>query len=337
MLALVAAAKVGDVAIFDRLVEAGADTSFWKPPLKTQLPTPRTPSSIALSSPIYAAVAHHQHSMLVALLARGFDPNVQPLISPNHAYTPLMACVIEQNADAFLELIRHELSQPNTRTPIYKLHFLHFVAARQSIRFLSLAMQHVSLSSAGLTALGQSMLHIACLPLMPESVNIYSEKSFISVHDVRDVNTPSLYLVHTSTDTRRSLAYCYWGGDKPVWPAGSPPDCNNPGSGDINAQWNAAAFQGEEFIGQLVATDSQDVLQPDYHGNNPLHYLASHRKLLERSIELLRQMPGGKEAWEICRNHWGFTAKEIYEDNKGANIELEKSFWPHTPQWDGTP
>ncbi|KAJ5777288.1 hypothetical protein N7520_000534 [Penicillium odoratum] len=91
---LVIAAGSGLVKIMDLLRATDADRSFWTAfPALEDLPEPPTPSSLALSSPIHAAISSASQGieMLHYLLQAGFNPNVLPLGDVCTSITPLMA------------------------------------------------------------------------------------------------------------------------------------------------------------------------------------------------------------------------------------------------------
>ncbi len=190
MPALVEAARNGSIEIFEQLMEAGADASFW---LKKQknLPNPPTPSSLSVSSPIHAALQSRDVQMLRFLLERGFDPNLMPLATPTRCFTPLMATLIYHEnfyEEAFDELAKQKEIDFDVRTPVYGVHVLHFAVATLNLELLRYVVHFIPLEKAGVTALGQNLLHIACLSPNSRAVNRESKAIFESIHETRNLH-----------------------------------------------------------------------------------------------------------------------------------------------------
>jgi ankyrin repeat protein len=90
MHSLVAAARQPSTQILDRLLRAGADALFWMSEESTEPDYPN-PSSLAVTTPLHAAIESGNISMIHHLLASGFDANIIATSTPCSGLTPLMA------------------------------------------------------------------------------------------------------------------------------------------------------------------------------------------------------------------------------------------------------
>ena len=194
MPAVIEAAQGDSVAIVDLLCDAGADTSFWKTH-SLELPMEATPSSLAISTPLHAAVWTRNSDMLDHLLKSGFCANAMPLANPTKCITPLMATIVycnPWNKEAFHRLLRDSGSAGlQMRTPVFNVHILHFAVARLDPELLRCVSGAFPLASAGVTALGHTLLHIACLPLNEQYVEMHSQAIYDSIHEMRSLSEES--------------------------------------------------------------------------------------------------------------------------------------------------
>ena len=191
--ALIAAAVKIDQTILKSLLDApGTDTSFWTTtPHPRCIPVEATPSSLAVTTPLHAAISARNFSALSVLLFCGFNPNVLPLAAPTRCISPAMATIVycdPWNADAYKTLKGHPLIDWNIRMPVYNVSILHFAVARLNLRLLQTVAADVPLFKAGITALGHTLLHIACLPLDESWVQIHSEPIYRSCHETRNLS-----------------------------------------------------------------------------------------------------------------------------------------------------
>ncbi|KAF4617025.1 hypothetical protein G7Y89_g15124 [Cudoniella acicularis] len=287
---LVAAAR-GSIAIFETLEKAGASTSFWLSSFEqNEVSDPPWTSSLALFTPFHAAIEERNLEMVKHLLKGGFNPNVQPLMAITKCFPPLAAavalCESPWNEDAFQELSSHPQIDFNLRTPVYQVHFLHFATARLDVRILRRVMGNISLSSAGVTALGHALLHVACLPENEHYIQKHSKKIFESINEVRDLVPAHMRMsdfVQQPPDERTFTAY-------------------------FEAQ--------DEVVELLIESRTQELGRKDVHGNTALHYLAGHKIPNTVLIEKLRVLPGGEEVWTSCENKCGYTPKDLFEDGE---------------------
>ncbi|KAK4622526.1 hypothetical protein CLAFUR0_06569 [Fulvia fulva] len=76
-----------------------------------------------------------------------------------------------------------------TTTPIFKINALHFAAAALDTTLLIAMLEYINLSQITPTALGHTLLHLACLPLDDTFVNVFSQAIANSIHHVRTPST----------------------------------------------------------------------------------------------------------------------------------------------------
>lgn len=73
---------------FDRLLSAGADTSFWVSGQRTERSS-LTSSRLSVTTPLHAAVELGDIHIIYYLHSKGFAPNTIPLSTPQRGSTPL--------------------------------------------------------------------------------------------------------------------------------------------------------------------------------------------------------------------------------------------------------
>ena len=126
--------------------------------------------------------------MLRALLDRGFNPNARALITGSCALTPSQYAIVVGNLEAYSILESHDQLDKSVTTPVFNVHTLHFATAHLRAELLEAV--NVPLSSAPVTALGHTLLHIACLPFRSCEIQP-SKKIEQSIHDVRNMRNSS--------------------------------------------------------------------------------------------------------------------------------------------------
>ena len=95
-----------------------------------------------------------------------------------------VVCCESPKFEAFDLLLSYSTIDRDQRTPIYNVHILHFATALLSPSLLVRVSASKSLKNAGKTALGHTLLHVACLPLDDTYIQISSEKVYQSIHNV---------------------------------------------------------------------------------------------------------------------------------------------------------
>jgi hypothetical protein len=294
--------------ILDQLLAAGADVSAWMgPDTKDQLLDEEhlSSSELALSTPLHAAVASFNMTMLTTLLDRGFSPNTRALITGSCALTPCQYAIILGNTEAYSILDAHPQLDKTILTPILKIHILHFATAHLRLHLLQLI--NLPLSSVQPTALGQTLLHIACLPCYENDVQS-SETAEQSIHEVR-----GLYCSDMIAHPPGSARYDTWGRKIDYIPPSerTAPLCPLPQTLDDELQ-----RQGQ--ISKLLVTElgAEQIGISDIHGNTALHYLAGVRSTNDSLIAWMREQVDGEDVWQRTKNMWGHTPQAIWDDNR---------------------
>ena len=284
---LVAAAYSGSTEILNHLIIFGANASHWVGDLDSGYSC-RTdlPSSLATSTPLHAAILGSNMNMLRHLLDLQFNPNVLATSDPIGCYTPLMATIISQstfNKEAFDILISHPKINIYLRTPVYNVHVLHLAVARLELDVLINVSAQIPLYTAGVTALGQNLLHIACLPTNAKHIQHYSEDIHLSIHKARNLSSLNPYLPR------------------------SPPEV---AAEDYTIQFNAQI----NMVKWLLASGMSGKLgAQDIHGNTPFHYLASYVVVNTKLVDWLKTLPGGMAIWKESENSKGATPEMLMQ------------------------
>ncbi|KAJ5938496.1 hypothetical protein N7466_001630 [Penicillium verhagenii] len=285
---LVIAAGSGLITIMEQLLATDVDTSFWTAfPALRNIPEPPTPSSLALSSPIHAAISSATQSIetIQHLIQGGFNPNVLPLGDVCTSITPLMATFLQcepWNEMAYEVLANDPRIDFIIRTPYLLVNILH-VATAYSLQALQRVEQSIPLEAAGATAAGHTLLHIACMSSM---IQHHASKTRESIHNLR---------------------------------------CKAKGSSSI--QQCELEFPAQmEMLGYLLSSGFEPYIGfQDSDLNTPLHYLAGARVINENAITLLRGLSDGERVWREVKNWYGYTAEEIWEQNR--RIRTQKDDW----------
>ena len=331
--AMIEAAQGDSYAIVDLLCEAGAETSFWKTESR-EIPLEATASSLAVTTPLHAAVWSGNAKMLDHLLTLGFNPNAMPLANPTRCITPLMATIVycsPWNKEVFHRLLEYSPqsgpANSSIRTPIYDVHILHFAVARLDCELLRCVSAAVPLGAAGATALGHTLLHIACLPLNERYIQMHSKEIYESIHEVRSLSDESAEMAHIEG---RDPADSYVRARENIIRTKrllTRPFTRIPArfSWDLPSEEYFASQI--EVLGYLLGNSEQDVAKGDVHGNTALHYLASHRAVNREAVALLRGLPDGERVWMQARNRYGYTPGELLDAGKRAVEDAPKGFW----------
>jgi ankyrin repeat protein len=305
--ALEEACKHPSTEILELVLSSSPDISFWTASdFQMDLPDPATHSSLSVSNPLLCAIKRGQTHHLQRLLDLGFNPNSMPLACRQQCYSPAMATLMlcdPPNWDAFSLLLAHPAINRGLLTPVIKVHLLHIAVALLSLPILKRVLESgFNLSSAGPTALGHTLLHIACLPLDITHVNIFQESIYTSAHEFRQlVPERTQYHIPFTHDT----------------PKAQPTD------------FFPAQAELVHFL--LSQSPDPDVLlaAQDCHGNTALHYLAMHRTVNWALLEAI--LDGGEERAEVyygVRNWWGWSAENLVRHGEVAVVDGEgKGFW----------
>ena len=307
---LLEATKGGSVKIFDLLYQSGADATAWLRKNNFDgTAVPHTYSALAPSTPLHAAIESDQLEMLQHLLTLGFSPDSRPLATLERAITPLMSATMRGKLDFYDILVSHGANL-HLKTPVMNVHHLHFAAGNLDLRMLRRIIQDIPLSAAGETALGHTVLHVACLPFDTSFICIYSPKVYASVHDIRP---------HLGVEVMREYMDHMYRHNHPVEPDApvftEPQDCTS-----FEKQIKTVQYLLQN--GAAAAISAKDI-----HGNTPLHYLAGYRTVNQGLVSILRDHEGGQDVWNSAKNRWGHTPRDLWEDGRNCVEEHFKDFW----------
>lgn len=288
--AIVEAARSGSTRLVNALIAAGADTTFWKTP-QFFVPARSTESSLSVSSPLHAALQARDVRMLGHLLKLGFDPNTMPLANPTRCFTPLMAAAIQHgdfDYQAFDILAQHPNINFELRTPIYSVHILHFATATLNLRMLEHIIQYTPLCNACKTALGHTLLHIACLPANSLEVQRRSQIIFESIHETRDLDT-----------NNDAFASCP----------------------EVDFPYNPyeTNFANQISVVQFLWTNGLTNIQDkDVHGNTALHYLCGYKRINQELLSWWLPKGGVSNIMNCSVNMYGATPNQLLDEGARA-------------------
>lgn len=314
--ALEVAAQCGCEDTLDMLHSAGADDSAWRMSSESEqnslLEIPAEPpmSALSVSSPVHQAITVGNRSMLDKLLnTYDYSPNYRPLVAPTVALPPLSFALAQCDLAnpgvraCIGDLLAHPRLILNLRTPVFNVHPLHFAAARHDPDLLTwiAASMPGGHTTAGQTALGHTLLHVAALPLTANYIAKSSPAVNLSIHCARTLD--SKWLQHRLPSPRHINATKY--PEPPLMSWGNPDKQGPLASAERDAQLAT--------IRLLLDWGNVDIQAQDSDGNTALHYLAGTLGASPRAVELVRGIDGGEEVWQSARNWCGLTPKQLWE------------------------
>ncbi|OQD94902.1 hypothetical protein PENSOL_c023G11304 [Penicillium solitum] len=281
--ALEVAAGLGNEDLFSLVRDVGADESAWLSTSEASRAEfdDTKPSFISTSTPVHEAIQAGQPAMLHKLLhVYRYSPNYLPLATPTAALPPLS-----------FALLRCDPHNPNIWAFSYHDPDL-------------LSRLPMSLSTAGTTALGHSLLHIASLPLTSDYIDQKNPDFVRSIHCTRTLDShwlshafPSPMHLSPSNGTRLT---------RPI------PGQHIRPTIPLTSLKQEAQLNTLQLLVQVVGVD---VRAQDVDGNTALYYLAATVNVDPRALELLRDMEGGEEAYNNSRNRVGLTPRSLWESN----------------------
>ena len=356
---IAACAKVGNKGLIESLVNGGADEAGWISQCDQVPPNP-TSSYLAVDTPLHLAVENEDEEMSQYLLNRGHKPDLFPLALMTRALSAIMFTIAKQSPwlHGFDLLAPH--SDLNLRTPLFGCHILHFAVATLNLSLL----QHV-LATVGsqvfsqnlTTALGHTLLHIACLPIDDSVLNMHSLPIFTSMHEFRNLGTTwsPLNLQPRAQSPggpvpRGTARGTYSNRGRTFSRGGSYTDTTR--FKHVTPEDQSSQRSVIHFLLDSLLDPGSEVSKQDVHGNTALHYLASYRDLDEALIEDLRTRAGAKKGlvggenvkdqskrvrdtdpWTSVYNRWGLTAGNLFESGLTSRQEWHKEFMPF---WENT-
>ncbi|CEL10452.1 hypothetical protein ASPCAL13571 [Aspergillus calidoustus] len=314
--ALEEAAGYGRPELFDLLRAAGADESAWVQQSESDDPESwnfdesAPVSFLTTSSPLHEALYWGEQAMVRHLLSTcGHSPNYRPRAAPTMALPPLSHILVRCDLDdenvhnCLVDLLAHPRLDLNLRTPVFGIHPLHFATAHHNPKLLTWLAGFIpgGLAAARTTALGHTLLHIACLPLIPNQIVAKNPNVLKSIHCIRTVD----YRWHPRAKLLPS------------------PTCGEVATAEeiasIDPQPLTVAEQQAQLATIRVLIEARqgqeevaDVRAKDVDGNTALHYLAGTLNTSDETIELVRGLEGGEEAWWEAKNHWGLTPSQLW-------------------------
>lgn len=315
MHSLIAAARQPSTQILDRLVEAGADMSSWVSSLEFDPKSP-TPSGLAITSPLHAAVEVGNENMIKHLLSRGFNTNFIPLSNPLSCLSPLMSTLLISepkseadiementasipklpttfNLSAYTALSTHPSTSLTLSSPIISIHPFHLASAHVSLPLFQhiVATLPISPNYIPSTALGHTILHIACLPPSASHIKTGSVGVNLSILDTREITYP-----RCRPSRPRSLS-----GNSPI---------------PTNKELSIYFPSQTELLNFFITELGMKVSEQDTYGNTALHYLASHSLVNTSAVELLHSAEDGERTWREVKNDWGYTAEALMNESE---------------------
>lgn len=282
-------AGASTAAILDQVIDSGADISQWQGSVANELLSEEdelSPSALGISTPFHSAIAVDDMEMLQILVER-FDVKSRAMVSGSLALTPVQYAVAIGRMEAFRILRAHRDADLNLLTPVFGVHLLQFAVATLRTEILDALADDVPVSKVPATALGHSLLHVACLPYKKQEVQA-SPKIVESIHDTRNMRWTHFRL--PVPDHHRSQQFR-----------------------DLDHETSRQAVICKKIVEELGPEELQ---KPDFCGNTPLHYLASGRFSDEELIVWMRRKDGGEEVWMTASNRWGHTPRDLWEENE---------------------
>lgn len=313
--ALEVAAGLGNEGLFSLVRDVGADESAWLSTSEASRAEfdDTKPSFISTSSPVHEAIQAGQPAMLHKLLhVYRYSPNYLPLATPTAALPPLSFALLRCDPHnpniwaCIVHLLQHPDLDQHLRSPIFDIHPLHLAVSHHDPGLLSRL--PMSLSTAGTTALGHSLLHIASLPLTSDYIDQKNPDFVQSIHCTRTLDShwlshafPSPMHLSPSNGTRLT---------RPI------PGQHISPTIPLTSLEQEAQLNTLQLLAQVVGVivGAQDV-----DGNTALHYLAATVNVDPRALELLRDMEGCEEAYNTSRNRVGLTPRSLWGSNKAQS------------------
>jgi ankyrin repeat protein len=301
--ALELAVERQDMEAVELLLRMNADVAAWVESYD-DFPSNPSISFISPSTPLHRAVEVGNLDIIRALLARGFTVDRFPLASINRCLSPLM-CSLAKNENG-LAMFRLLAASPGVdigqTSPVFDIHVAHIAAATLSVPSLQAVHALSPLDQIPNTALGHSLLHIACLPFDDNSIQHCSRKVHESIHDIRGCNS----------DFKLNI----------LWPW-------KPSSHKLKSRLAFGPLMHDELrlqaetISYLRTVGLTDWRAKDIYGNTPLHYLAANRAAILDQLEHI--VPSDHEDIWTAANNFGHSPKDLLESVQAVVAFLAES------------
>lgn len=315
--ALEQAVERQDIAVVELLLQTNIDVAAWVESYDEISPNPSI-SFLSPSTPLHKAIEVGNLDIIHILLVRDFAVNQLPLAAINRCLSPLMCSLLKQTNDLtiFKLLAASPKIEIDRTSPVFRIHIAHIAAANLSIPCLEAIHALSPLDQVPNTALGHSLLHIACLPFDDNSIQHCSKKTHESIHDIRNSNL----------DFRLNI----------LWPW-------NPHGQMMRSKPALGLLMPDEMrlqaetIAYLRTVGISDWNAKDVHGNTPLHYLAANRAATWDQLQHMIPFDDEDNAWTVT-NNFRHSPKDLLEDVPGAmDFLAERGLTPETvscmPHW----
>ena len=308
-LALEMAARTGDCELIDMLCAGGADIQAWVQKYD-EIPAEPSASYLCTTTPLHITIERGDIPTTKHLLQKGFSGSVFPLASITVCLNPVMASIVLAPDN---KLETYEAVSPyadlELRSPIFDVHLLHHAVATLDLNLILRVEADVPLSSAGKTALGHTLLHIACLPRDQKQLNSISPEIDKSIHDLRTIPEspkppPRLPVRSHTHQTQPKLSRQEF-------------------LDSLTTEFAAQVAVISHLLSSAANFTAEEISAQDIHGNTALHYLASYVVPNEGAITVLKtattttkkekeKVDSSSDDWTTLRNNWGLTAQQLY-------------------------
>ncbi|KAF2167830.1 hypothetical protein M409DRAFT_21977 [Zasmidium cellare ATCC 36951] len=314
--------------ILEVILRAGADGSAWTTSQPDELPSEDLlrPSALCVSTPLHAAIDSGNALVLDALPDRGFNSNARALIAGCQALTPLQHAVVHDKPELYQRLAVHPLADSSIVTPVLKVHVLHFAIAQLDLNLIDVI--GLPLSAAMPTALGHTLLHVACMPRDESQLQMFAPKVRQSVHDMR-----TLHVQQQSWPAAIYQLALPRAGQTELPAEDGPADYPTrlPRMNWLPLEERVERSETDRLLGMPAVDDFNrqlaviqtlvmepgpaETLKIDIYGNTALHYLASSRIVNDDAVAWLRKQEHGDQVWRTAANRWGWTPSDVWKDN----------------------
>ncbi|KAJ5642214.1 hypothetical protein N7490_006214 [Penicillium lividum] len=220
-----------------------------------------------------------------SIIQGGFNPNVLPLGDVCTSITPLMATFLQ--CEPWNEMAYEVLANDPRIDFIIRTPYLLVNILHVATAYSLQALQRVE-----------------------QSIPLEAAGATAAGHTLLHIACMSSMIQHHASKTRESIHNLR---------------CKAKGSSSI--QQCELEFPAQmEMLGYLLSSGFEPYIGfQDSDLNTPLHYLAGARVINENAITLLRGLSDGERVWREVKNWYGYTAEEIWEQNR--RIRTQKDDW----------
>lgn len=290
---LTVSAWCGRPEIIDLLLQHGADTTSWMHGDDRRTEIEPSCSHLSLITPLHAANAAGHPETIRHLLNHGFNPNAIRKLAPEGAISALQYSIIKRwrtGSSAFEILAKDRRSDFSQRTPHLQVSNLHFAAATLDRHLLEQVLTHYDESidlSAHTTALGHTVLHVACMTATDADLKFYSSLVGPAVQE--------------------SIHHC----------RGITPLDGDGHMVNLQAQHRLQSDIVRFLLERHQGNTAELLMQQDVFENTPLHYLAAAHQPNEDLLDyLMSDNAEVLESWSSSVNEKGYSPRALYGTNE---------------------